>query len=181
MRVIGGTARGRRLEAPKGEAVRPTLDRVRESLFNILAPRIVGARFLDLFAGSGANGIEALSRGASLCIFVDSGEASIRALRKNLDGTGFSATARVMRLPLPEGLSKLGSNGGPYDLIFADPPYALEVHERLLSGIKELGLLADQGLIVVEHSTRTDIGDALGGFERVRQARYGDTTLSFYA
>ena len=181
MRVIGGKLKGRRLESPKGESVRPTLDRVRESLFNILAPRIEGARFLDLFAGSGANGIEALSRGARQCTFVDSGEAALRALRNNLDSTGLSEQSRVRKLPLPDGLGRLADGTEGYDIIFADPPYALEVQERLLTGIKELGLLADQGLIVLEHSTRAQLPDEVGGCSRVRQVRYGQTSLSLYA
>jgi 16S rRNA (guanine966-N2)-methyltransferase len=180
MRVIGGKVRGRRLEAPKGERVRPTLDRVRESLFNILMPRLPEARFLDLFAGSGANGIEALSRGATLCTFVDNDDVSLRALRKNLDTTGLGAQARVRRLLLPSGLARLAEEGVAYDLVFADPPYAFEKHDRLLKEVKELGLLADQGLIVLEHSSKTTLPEDLGAVSRVRQTRYGDTSLSFY-
>lgn len=180
MRVIAGTLKGRRLEAPKGELVRPTLDRVRESLFNIIAPRIVGVNFLDLYAGSGANGIEALSRGATACTFVDNGVLALRALRNNLDNTGLAAKARVWRLSLPEGLTRLAEGGKRFDLVFADPPYGLDVHERLLTSIKELGLLADQGLIVLEHATGTALPEAVGPCERVRQVRYGHTTLSLY-
>ncbi|MDX9972684.1 MAG: 16S rRNA (guanine(966)-N(2))-methyltransferase RsmD [FCB group bacterium] len=180
MRVIAGTLKGRRLEAPKGEQVRPTLDRVRESLFNILAPRIVGVNFLDLYAGSGANGIEALSRGAARCTFVDNGALALRALGNNLDNTGLAAKARVRRLSLPEGLARLAEAQERYDLVFADPPYGLDVHERLLTSIKELGLLADQGLIVLEHATSMALPESVGPCERVRQARYGHTTLSLY-
>lgn len=180
MRVIGGTARGRRLEAPRGARVRPTLDRVRESLFNILAPRLEGAGFLDLFAGSGANGIEALSRGASHCTFVDNEEQSLRVLRKNLDITGLSGEARVRRLPLPGGLARLGEEGSRYNLIFADPPYVFNRYDTLLNTIREAGLLEDQGLIVLEHSARSELQDQLGGYGCVRRNRYGDTALSFY-
>lgn len=181
MRVIGGMARGRRLEAPRGTRVRPTLDRVRESLFNILAPRLPGVRFLDLFAGSGANGIEALSRGAVSCLFVDHDEQSLRVLRKNLDATGLSEAARVRRLPLPGGLAKLGEEREAFEVVFADPPYAFGHHEKLLSALREAGLLVDQGLIVLEHSSRLELADELGGYRVTRRNRYGDTTLSFYA
>lgn len=180
MRVIGGEARGRRLEAPKGARVRPTLDRVRESLFNILAPRLSGARFLDLFAGSGANGIEALSRGASACTFVDNDETSLRVLRKNLDNTGLGARARVRRLPLPGGLDRLEEFEGGYDIIFADPPYIFSRHAALLAAVRNFGLLAEQGVIVLEHAARTELADELDGYRCSRRNRYGDTALSFY-
>lgn len=136
--------------------------------------------FLDLYAGSGANGIEALSRGAARCTFVDNGTLALHALRNNLDNTGLAAKARVRRLSLPEGLGRLAEGKEQYNLVFADPPYGLEVHERLLTSIKELGLLADQGLIVLEHATSRELPETIGACSRVRQVRYGHTTLSLY-
>jgi 16S rRNA (guanine(966)-N(2))-methyltransferase RsmD len=178
MRVIAGQARGVRLVAPKGTQIRPTLDRVRESLFNILAPRVEGARFLDLFAGTGANGIEALSRGAAEAIFVDSDAQSLQCVEENLRRTRLEAGARRLRMVLPRELAALH---GPFDLIFADPPYRFPEYAELLEGVSARGLLAAGGLLVVEHERRVELPEAVGNLTRTRQARYGDTLLSFYA
>jgi 16S rRNA (guanine966-N2)-methyltransferase len=181
VRVIAGTARGMRIEAPKGVDVRPTLDRVRESLFNILAPRLASASFLDLYAGSGANGIEALSRGAARCTFVDTDRRAIQTVEKNLAHTRLARGGRCMRFELPKGLAHLASCG-PFDIIFADPPYKFSDHARLLARVAEAGLLAPEGIIVLEHSSRLDL-DAIDvdAYALQRQAKYGGTTLTFFS
>lgn len=179
MRVIGGTARGRTLEAPRGMQVRPTLDRVRESLFNILAPSLPNARFLDLFAGSGANGIEALSRGAIHATFVDNDARSLAVIRKNLDTLDFKKDVRVLKYSLPAGLERLDGEE-PFHIIYADPPYVFARHERLLELIRTHHLLAQGGLIVVEHGARMVLPDDVACYACDRRNRYGEAALSFF-
>lgn len=179
MRIIAGQAKGRRLLGPPADwPIRPTLDRIRESLFNILAPRLAEARFLDCFAGTGANGIEALSRGAAQTVFVDADARAIRLVRENLMHTGLTEGAMCLKLTLPQDLGRIP---GHYDIIFADPPYEFIRYEALLQGIQEYGLLADDGMIVLEHHRRHEIPAQCGGFARYRQACYGEKRLSFYA
>ena len=174
-------ARGVRLVAPRGYDVRPTLDRVRESFFNILSPRIEGSRFLDLYAGTGANGIEALSRGADSATFVDNDPRSLAVIKRNLDAAKLRQHADVRRLPLPEGLRTLWADGRTYDLVFADPPFAATEYDRLLSAIDSAGVLAEGGLIVVEHSGRVALPDELGRIARFRECKYGEISLSFFS
>lgn len=181
MRVITGTAKGARLSAPKGMNVRPTLDRVREALFSIIAARVPESRFLDLFAGSGANGIEALSRSASACVFVDSSHTSIHAIHANLEHTRLSDRARCVQATLPRCLMALAETETAFDLIFADPPYKWIEFDKLLERIHSEHLLAYEGLIILEHARATNMPERMRGFVRTRQAHYGDTTLSFYA
>ena len=180
MRVIAGKARGIRLQAPKGQRVRPTLDRVRESLFNILGPRLPGARFLDLFAGTGANGIEALSRGAEHCAFVDDDVRSLRIIRANLETVRLAQAAEVFRYSLPSGLARVGAEPG-YDIVFADPPYDFKKYDALLDGLSQHHLLQGGGIVVIEHDAQTALPDGCGPLRLDRQTRYGDTRLSFYA
>lgn len=178
MRVIAGAARGRGLVAPAGDRVRPTLDRVREALFNILGPEIAGRRFLDLFAGSGANGIEALSRGVEAAVFVDDHPQSLSCIQKNLAATGFSGRGRCMRYRLPAELSKVT---GEFDTIFADPPHDFGEYEALIAGIETAHLLREGGLIVIEHSRKLRLADRIGRYSRTQERHYGMTTLTFYA
>lgn len=178
MRVIAGSKRGRPLKVPRGNEVRPTLERTREALFNILGPRLQGARFLDLFAGTGANGIEALSRGAAHALFVDSDRRAIAVVRENLARTGLGERAAIRRLNLPPQLAKIQ---GPFDLVFADPPYTFEHHDALLAGLGAHGLVAEGGLVVLEHGKTPAPAPIVAPFEQVRQQHYGDTWLSFYA
>jgi 16S rRNA (guanine966-N2)-methyltransferase len=177
MRIIAGTARGRRLESPSGWGTRPTLDRVRENLFNILMPRVAGAVFLDLFAGTGANGLEALSRGAARAVFAESDAAVLAVLRKNIALCGFGDRAVVSRATLPAGLAALA---GPFDLIFADPPYAWGDHAALLEAGSAPGLVREGALFVLETARKTDPPEAAGRWTRYRRAEYGDTALNFY-
>jgi 16S rRNA (guanine(966)-N(2))-methyltransferase RsmD len=178
MRIIAGRARGIHLVAPKGLEIRPTLDRVRESLFSILSPRLEGARFLDLFAGTGANGIEALSRGASAATFVDEDRRALDVVRDNLTRTRLESKAQVLKARLPQDLRLVD---GLYDIIFADPPYAFADYAALIEGIAGRQLLTHDGLFILEHDRRCPVPETDAPWTRVREARYGDTVLSFYA
>lgn len=181
MRVIAGIARGTRLEEPGDLPIRPTLDRVREAVFSMLLNRIEGARFLDLYAGTGANGIEALSRGAAAVTFVDS-QARVSALiRRNLSKSGLHANARVLLLDLPADLPRACDPMGSYDIVYADPPHAWNDYEALLEGLRAPGLLAEDAWILLEHPEKVATPETAHAFTRTRQRRYGRTMISVYS
>ena len=179
LRVISGSARGRKLLVPDGD-VRPTLDRVRQAAFNILQHDVPGARFLDLFAGSGANGIEALSRGARRAVFTDSAKACLRIIERNLDTTRLRENATVLQAEIPRDLAKLAPLG-PFDIIYLDPPHGFDAMEALAGEIKALHLLTDDGTLVWEHASHGVDPSALPAFEHDRTTRYGGTSLSLYS
>ena len=181
IRVIAGTARGIRLEAGAGKRVRPTLDRVREAAFSILMPRLDGCRFADLFAGSGANGIEALSRGAAHCAFVDNYRDSLDMIERNLAKARLDASAACYRLALPQGMAQLRDREPPFDLIYADPPFDFENYEELMTHLAEHALLAPQGTAIIEHATDCPMIETAGDLTRTRQCTYGTVTLSFFS
>lgn len=175
MRVIAGSAGGRRLLTVPGRATRPTLDRVRESLFAILTVRLQNARVLDLYAGTGALGLEALSRGAASCVFIESEEAALRVLRLNVAGTGLGERAKVRQGRLPQALGRL-SGEGPFDLVLCDPPYAQAQWTALLAALRPL--LAEDFVVAWEHA-RKDAAAQLQGYRLLRVAEYGQTSVSF--
>lgn len=183
MRVIAGQYRSRILQAPRGLDTRPTSDRLRETLFNVLAPRIEGAIFLDLYAGSGAVGIEALSRGARETIFVEQADAANRVLRGNLAGLGIRRGYALEARAVSAALRRLAESGRRVDVVFLDPPYAqageYETALRLLGG-DCVGLLAVDGLIVAEHEKRRDLEERYAALTRFRVLQQGDAALSFY-
>ena len=181
VRVIAGSAKGRPLVAPKGQAARPTLQHVKESVFNILAARLSGAAALDLFAGTGSLGIEALSRGASECVFVDSDFRCTRAIERNLQATELSDRARVYRMDVYRAVDMLGNSGLRFDLIFADPPYEKGHESALLLRLADGLLLASGGMVILEHSRRTETPGAIGRLVRGSVRAYGDTHVSLYA
>lgn len=178
VRVIAGSARGVPLISPEGNALRPTLDRVRENLFNILQPWFPGARFLDLFAGSGAIGIEALSRGAEAATFVEGDARAMGLVRRNLEKTRLAKHAMCLQLHLPDQLARVP---GQYDVVFADPPYDMADLEGLLTAIGEQGLLGADGVLVLEHAQKRSVPEVVGPLRRTREKKYGETRLSFYA
>lgn len=181
MRVIGGRLGGRALATPRGSATRPTSDRVREALFSILGA-VDGATVLDLYAGTGALGIEALSRGASRATFVENGKAALAALRENLVKLGLVESATVLATRVEQVGRKLASGTARFDLVFADPPYEA-VRDgragRALEQLVEAGLLAPSARIVVEHGG-ADAPPELSGLALDETRRYGDTAISFY-
>jgi 16S rRNA (guanine(966)-N(2))-methyltransferase RsmD len=193
MRIIAGSLRSRTLEAPRGLATRPTSDRLRETIFNVLAPRIGGAVFLDLYAGSGAVGMEALSRGAARAEFVERAPAALKVLRANLERLGLRTGFRIHDAAVGACLRRMqaglkASGGGIFDLVYLDPPYdAYEEYAATLGllGGSAAGLLAAGAVVVAEHRRKGGreerIEDRYGSLERTRLLEQGDAALSFYA
>ena len=180
MRVIGGELRGRRLRAPSGAATRPTSDRVREALFDIIAARVEGVLFLDAYAGTGAVGIESLSRGAAHCTFVESERNAARVLTGNLEALDLSSRARVLTAPFALAAAELAREGRAFDVVFLDPPYG---HGELLRGLRltaSLPLLRPGGVVIAEHGGKLETPAREGVLGLKRTARYGDTRLSFF-
>ena len=179
MRIVGGTLGGRVLRAPAGALTRPTSEKVREAVFGILGQDALAGPVLDLFAGSGAVGIEALSRGAPHATFVDSARLALTATRGNLKDLGVEDRATVIagdalafaKRPLPEGAA-------PWRLVFVDPPYASDLATRAVLALS--ANLAPDGVIVIEHDRRNAPPEALGSLVRTDERRYGDTLISFY-
>ena len=180
MRVIAGGHKGRRLIPPKGQGLRPTSARVREALFSILRERTTGARFLDLFAGTGAIGIEALSRGAQSATFVEPIASSLKVLRANLDRCGLIAPAKVHACTAETFLRRQQASEGSFDIIFADPPYHEDIVTSLLSAIDQAGIMAPDSIVVLEHFTKISVPPKLGRLVLRRRYQYGDTSLSVY-
>jgi len=181
MRIIAGKAKGVRLEAPKGQNTRPTLDRVREALFSILTPMIEGAGVLDLYAGTGAIGIEALSRGAARCDFVENDAECAAILQRNLAAAKVETQARIHRLHLPDQLSRINADSLSFDLIYADPPFESAQYALLCSGIPRQGLLKPNGFLVIEHPSKKALNLNIEGLTCDREAKYGATCLSFFS
>ncbi len=182
MRVIAGTHRGRRLRGPEGTALRPTSDRVREALFSILGSHVVGCRFLDLYAGTGAIGIEAVSRGAACVTCVESQRDALALLRRNVADCGMGEHMVVRAQTVTQFLGRPQLWQGPYDIVFADPPYAM-AHDLadLLAASSPDMLLAPDARLVIEHGRRAVMPETLGPCTLQRAYRYGDTMLSVYA
>ncbi len=180
MRIIGGTARGRRIKPPKGSAIRPTADRVREAMFNILPRDLTGQRVLDLFAGSGSLSLEALSRGAASVLLVDESEEAARLIRQNLKTLEFTDRAWIWMMPISKALRQLENEGKAYDAILLDPPYEDYWVEKALAMISKARILQKEGVAVAEHSVREGVGERCDALVRYDQRRYGDTVLSFF-
>ena len=177
LRVIAGSYRGRRLHAPRGKATRPTSGRVREALFSILGD-LSGARVLDLYAGSGALGIEAISRGAKSVLLVEHDRAALACIRENLAAIGASNQARVLPVRVPAALSALGAE--QFELVLCDPPWdALEAAVGVLETLATSQRLARAARVVLEHSAR-DSNPEIPGLVAVDRRRWGDTAVSFF-
>jgi 16S rRNA (guanine966-N2)-methyltransferase len=175
MRIIAGTRRGHTIHAPKGLDTRPTSDRVRENVFNIVAPWVEGARVLDLYAGSGAMGLEALSRGADAVVFVESDPEAVRAIERNLDKLGLTG-ARVVRHDVATGLGQEVGAARKYDLVLADPPYDMTEYDSLSRYLPRV--LADDGLLVFETAAKTE--PELPGLAVRTSRKYGSTRVTVF-
>lgn len=180
MRVITGSAKGRTLKTVKGREVRPTADRVKGSLFNVIGPRVVDADFLDLFAGSGAVGIEALSRGANFCVFVELMTPHLRIVEANLKDTELIDRAELLRRDARAALLDFVARGRRFDLIFVDPPYGKELVPAALELIGANDLLKEDGWVICEHHHKDPIPPAAGGLVKFREIVFGETVLSIY-
>ena len=179
MRIIAGELGGRVLKAPAGHATRPTSERVREALFSILGD-IEGLVVLDAFAGSGALGLEALSRGAARAVFVEEARAALGALRKNVETLGMSERARVVAAPAERAIARLAAEGERFGLAFLDPPYASASATRSLALLARDGVLEPNAWVVVERATRGTAVAAPEGLALAFERTYGDTTIAFY-
>ena len=178
MRIIAGAARGRRLMVPDDYSIRPTTDRVRENLFNILAFRIEGVRFLDLFCGVGANGIEALSRGAAHATFIDASESALRLTRRNLQHCQVAERSICLHLRLP---GELPLAVAPFALVFADPPYDYDDYQALLLALQQRQCLAPGSTVIIETNHKCMLPETVESLNQTRRKRYGETALTFYA
>lgn len=180
MRVIAGTHKGRVLKAPTWEGLRPTSDRLRETLFNVLAPRVAGARVLDVYAGSGAVGIEAISRGAAHVTFVESDRRAQALVAENLERCGIAEGYAIIRASAARAFDTLRSSPSfvPFDIVLLDPPYDHPAAQAL-TGVD--ALVGSGGLVVFEHARRTTAPETIGRLARTRDLVSGDSALAFYA
>ena len=182
MRVIAGTHRGRRLHGPRAHALRPTSDRVREALFSILGHRLIHSRFLDLYAGTGAVGIEAISRGADHVTSVESDRDAVKLLQENLQLCRIEHELAVWPQTVERFLKHPEQWNGPYGIVFADPPYAETSRLSALFGDPVTDtLFTTDAWLIVEHATKSAVPSILGSTSLQRQYRHGDTTLSCYS
>ena len=175
MRIITGTARGRKLEAPAGLATRPTSEKVKEAVFSALQFEIEGARVLDLFAGSGQMGLEALSRGASRCVIVDSSKAAQAAIRANIEAAGFGPEAKLVA---GDAGAYLRSTADRFDIAFCDPPYRQENLSALLAGIG--AVMAPAGILALETDAAEDVPSQAAHLQKHREYRYGKTKVTVF-
>lgn len=180
LRIIGGALKGKKLLSFKGHKIRPTSDRVKESLFNIISERLEkGAAVLDLFAGSGNLGIEAMSRGAGRTCFVENDKKSLEILRKNIAHCGVSGSSEVIPLDARKGIAVLENRGDRFDIIFLDPPYGKGLLGETL-GILGQSPVSDSALVVAECWSKEEVKDRYGILVRIDTRRYGDTSLNFF-
>lgn len=177
MRIITGSAKGTRLKTPKGLAVRPTGDRVKESLFNILGSRVINARVLDLFAGTGNLGLEAVSRGAVQATFIEQSATSIALIRDNALLTKLTGKIAIRKGNV---LSLINQLEEQFDLIFCDPPYNQNFVSQVLLRIDKTDILADEGILIIEHSQHETVDVSLDQLQLVRNEKFGETCISFW-
>jgi len=181
MRVIAGKYRSRTLRSLKGQMLRPTSDRLRETLFNILGATVGDATFVDLYAGTGAVGIEALSRGARHVIFVEQHAPAVALIRRNLESLGIGAEAEVLGMNVTRAIERLESRHVHAQFIFLDPPYAADAeYENALETLGESPLVSPEGRVIVEHLRKRELPERAGELELARVVEQGDVALSFY-
>lgn len=181
MRIIAGRFKSRQLKTAPLAGTRPTSDRLRETLFNVIASRVPQSRFLDAYSGMGAVGIEAISRGAASVVFVDQSRKACRIIRENLRQLDIDSGFTVLERDVRKALAVCAAEGLQFDVAFFDPPYdRTEYYLSDLEGLATKGLVAEDGVVVMEHSRRTDLPQAAAGFSRFRVLGQGDSALSFY-
>lgn len=180
MRIISGSARGRKIKVPK-TSLRPLSDQAREALFNILAAKVPDCDFLDLFAGTGSVGLEALSRGARLSIFVEIHRKSVDVIRENLSDLGFSDRSEVFALDVLRGIKIFAQKEAKFDIIFLGAPYGSPDLKKALELIGSHKLLKPKGVLIAEHRFKSVLDDICGNLAKFREERYGDTIFTFYS
>lgn len=181
MRVSGGIFRGRKLKVPKGVSIRPTSDIVKEAIFNIIHKDVEERDVLDLFAGSGALGIEALSRGAKSCVFVDNSLISINTIKKNLQKLNLNnKNIEILKIDVFEAITSLQKEEKRFDIIFFDPPYKKGLIGKALILLTNYDICKDNSFIIAEHSCREEVSDRKGIFSLYKKKRYGDTIVSIF-
>lgn len=182
MRIIAGTYRSRILKSLRGQALRPTSDWLRETLFNILGTAVSGSRFLDLYAGTGAVGIEALSRGAVETIFVENHGAAVKLIRENIASLKIDSGARVIASDAAQALTKLAAGAlHTFDLIFLDPPYAAErEYQTTMSILGASRIISATSVVIAEHRKTFELAEFFGRLQRYRVLKQGDAALSFF-
>ncbi|RZB34813.1 MAG: hypothetical protein SRB1_00581 [Desulfobacteraceae bacterium Eth-SRB1] len=179
MRVIGGNLKGKKLYSVHGKAVRPTADRLREAVFNILSFRVEGAVVLDLFAGTGAFGIESLSRGARSAVFIDINKKAVSVIEKNIKECALNDKAKIIKWDIIKNLFCIGAILPAFDLVFMDPPYNMHALKPALINLHAAKSINDEAVIIVEHGHLEMIPDDIKGFELRDQRKYGKTLVSF--
>lgn len=180
MRIIAGIVKGRTLKSLKGLKTRPTLDKVREAVFNVLGTKVINSRFLDLFAGTGAVGIEALSRGASNCYFNDKSKAACGIIKENLTLCGLEESARVFAMDALQFISYLGECACSFDLIYVDPPYMANLYTPLLNKLEEAKLITDGGIIIAESNKKTFLQEEYNSLKLIKRSEYGESVIWYY-
>lgn len=182
MRIIAGTAKGRALLGPKEPSgIRPTADRVRETLFNVLGQWMHELQVLDLFAGTGALALEALSRGASGAVLVDADRQAVALCRANAERLGFSSQVEVVASKVDQALASLGQKGRSFDLVFIDPPYAAQVSTETVGALVRNAVLAPGARVVVEHDKRELVPEKIERLSRIDERKFGDTVVTVYS
>lgn len=181
MRVISGLYKGRRLRGPRGLELRPTSDRLKETLFNILSPGLQGSVFVDVFSGTGSIGIEALSRGAREVVFIECSREGNSLIRQNLDLCGIADGYRLVAQDVFPALRSLGREGFSADTVYLDPPYHWQPHHDLIETLVAASIVGLSSRVVLEHHRKADVPEAGNGFHLARRIRQGDNCLSFYA
>jgi 16S rRNA (guanine(966)-N(2))-methyltransferase RsmD len=180
MKIIAGALKGHRLVTPRGHRTRPTADQVRIALMDTLMPRLPGARFLDLFAGAGGVGLEALSRGAARAVFVERDAEAAAALRRNVAALRVGAGTRVLAMETGRALNRLAADGERFEVVFLDPPYGAGLVEDTLARLGAGGVTAPDAIVVAQHFTKHVPPEKLGVLVAFRARRFGETTLTFF-
>ena len=180
MRIISGNYGGRKLHGPRGQETRPTGDRLKETLFNIISDKIDRRVFLDVFAGTGAIGLEAVSRGAGEVVFIERDKAAVRLIRRNLETCSIASGYRILEQDVFTALRMLARQEFHSDIVFLDPPYEWEPYQDLLDILFTQKIAGDLSLVVVEHHRKVDLPEYRNGYARARIVRQGDHCLSFY-
>jgi 16S rRNA (guanine(966)-N(2))-methyltransferase RsmD len=180
VRVLAGALKGRRLQTPRGSTTRPTADQVRIALMDTLMPRLPDARFLDLFAGAGGVGLEALSRGAAHATFVERDAPALTALRANVETLGVATQTRVERASVRVALERLAGEGERFDLVFLDPPYDEDLLTPTLEALGDGTVMTLDALVIAQHLTKRPPPEVVGRLRAYRTRRFGETTLTFF-